>query len=320
MKIVETIGALKCSTITRTTNHGDVQTFVVSGSSQVTFYVEPSRGLDISSLTYQEKSISYQAPMGVLHPKAFQNSIDGFSKNMFFGMLTTCGLENTGSACIDETGKTYSQHGSINNEEADNVSISIEGSILIIKGIVKSKFNRMHDFLMQRIITFEDDQSRLTITDEIENISETDQICLMYHYNFGSPFLSDKCILNIPYSNVTPKNDVAAARLSDILKVHHPDINQKPHVFYMTFLGETGWASIENPEIGVKVVLEFNRANLPKMDLWKNLTPDKYVLAFEPCNAFPYGRTNQVLRGEAQYLKKGEKKKYITRLTIQRNS
>ncbi len=239
---------------------------------------------------------------------------------MFYGMLTTCGFENTGPSCTDPKGTIYSLHGSINNEEAENIAVSIEGSVIRITGTVCSTINKMHDFILKREITFEDHENRLTVSDEILNTSDKDQICLMYHYNFGPPFLSDTCILDIPYTTATPKNAIAQVELTNILKVHAPDQNQEPHVFYMTFSGETGRASIRNPEMGLEATLEFDRTTLPKMDLWKNLQPNKYVLALEPCNAFPYGRLEQNQRGEAQFLEKGEKKKYTTRLTIQRNN
>ena len=305
------------------TPYGTIESIHISGVNGMEFCVEPCRGLDISSLSFNGTAISYLAPCGVQNPSVFDYSNDSFSNNMFFGLLTTCGLENTGPGCKDEHGIQYSQHGSLDYCEAENVRFHFEenGRVLTITGIVQdTRFSR-HHFVLNRKIQFSCETSEIAIEDSVENQGEKDQICIMYHYNFGDPFLSDCCQLEIPFSSATPKNADAIHELDNITTVTQPSSLQKPHVFYLQFSpAALHSASIYNPKLDIFAKLSFAGDSLPCMDLWKNLRPDQYVMSFEPCNAFPYGRTNQVKKGNACYLEKNETKIYTTIFKVGRKN
>ena len=302
----------------RDSEYGFFPSIEVSSIKGIRFCVEPSRGLDISSLSYRGIDIAYQAPTGVRHHEVFKYAPGSFEDNMFFGMLTTCGLENAGPGCTDD-GIYYSQHGSLNYSEADDVSASFshDGRHLVIEGTVRGNRFGRHRFVFSRKISFSSDACGIMIEDSVGNPGDTGQICLMYHYNFGAPFLSPCCNLSIPYVSAVPKNEAAAVESDAILMVKEPSVANKPHVFYMSFPEEDiHEVSVSNPDLAIEAVLSFNGDTLPCMDLWKCLKPEKYVMAFEPCNAFPYGRAAQRERGNAEYLRKGESRIYRTYLQI----
>lgn len=297
------------------TKYGEIHSIEISGGG-VTFVVEQNRALDISYLSFEGLKISYDKGEAIKHPREFKYETNGFSNNMFFGALTTCGLENTGPDSIGLDGTYFSRHGSINNEEAKNISIAESCDAIKISGDITSLINRKHNFILHREIVFSSINCSISIQDEITNKGEEDQICLMYHINFGAPFLSSASKLEIPYKTVIPKNENAQKGLIDLLAIGAPSVDSLPMVFYMTFKGSDGSAVITNSEKNISVKVEFQLGQPAKMDLWKNLTPEQYVIAFEPCNGFPFGRFEQREKGEALYLKKDETKKYITRIYI----
>ena len=291
----------------------------VSSVSGIRFSVEPFRGLDISSLSYRGVDIAYMAPAGVRHPDVFDYSADSFEGNMFFGMLTTCGLENAGPSCTDDEGIYYSKHGSLDYSIADGIHISFseDGKRLLIEGAVMDCRFSMHHFVFKRRIMFSADDCLIGIEDKVDNPGEADQICLMYHYNFGAPFLSPCCRLSIPYASAVPKNAAAAKEAESILSVKEPSPANEPHVFYMSFPEEAMHkVSIFNPELGIDAELSFSGDTLPCMDLWKCLRPERFVMAFEPCNAFPYGRTMQRVKGNADYMENSESRIFRSCLQI----
>lgn len=301
------------------TAQGIFESLCVSSVNGIAFHVEPWRCLDISFLSFNGTVVSYLAPCGVQHPSVFDYSHDSFSDNMFFGLLSTCGLENTGPECVDEHGIRYSHHGSLNYCAANHAMVQFEenGQVLIISGCMQDDRFLKHHFILYRKIRFTCKTNEIAVEDTVVNNGEKDQICIMYHYNFGAPFLSDRCRLEIPYSSVMFKNDIAKQEFPHLMSISPPSSSQQPHVFYLDFVpAAVHSASVYNPELDMFAELSFGGDSLPYMDLWKNLHPDRYVMSFEPCNAFPYGRTHQVERGNACYLEKNEMKTYITTFKV----
>ncbi len=298
---------------------GKLLSFKVITKDGIEFSVEAGRCLDISDYKYQGNTISYNAPIGVRSGNFFDYSENSFADNMFFGLLTTCGLENAGPQSVCK-GNFYSQHGSINNCEAEDVKafLSDGGREAYICGDVRDKRFGKHKFVLKRTISYNYDERELTVEDIVENRGKRDQICLMYHYNFGVPFLSEKCNVDISNVSARPKNENAASEMWRMKEILLPDVNNKPQVFYLGFERENmHTASITNEEMKLRVTLSFADDGLPKMDLWKNLRPERYVLSFEPCNAYPYGRERQRLLGEAEYLEEGESRKYTTKIKLE---
>ncbi len=291
----------------------------VKTKDDVEFYVETNRCLDISDLKYKGCRICYKSPVGVRSGFCFDYTENSFSDNMFFGLLTTCGLENAGPQSVVD-GEFYSQHGSINNCEAENVSVEMSADCknVYICGDIEDRRYCKHRFVLHRKITYEYSERKITVTDRVENKGKRDQLCLMYHYNFGSPFLSENCCVEIPYVDARPKNKDAENGIKEITKVFAPYENSKPQVFYLRLSkGKEHYAKISNKELNVGITLSFEDDGLPKMDLWKNFQPNKYVMSFEPCNAYPYGRQKQRMLDEAVYLDEGRTQEFVTRIKVE---
>lgn len=302
--------------IEQSPTHGFIR---VMGKHGVTFTIQPRRGLDITSLFYNGVAIGYNAPDEIPRGKEISYETGAFAKNLFLGMLTTCGLENTGPEQMDKDGTLWLQHGSQNLSEVTNLQMQEENGVLEVSGDFPSSFFGKHQFFCHRTIRFIDEDCSISVQDSIRNNGPKDQICVMYHYNLGQPFLDSCCELEIPFLTAIPKNEDAVSRQSWMMSVCPPTQGEKPHVFFMDFPQEqVNVASIRNPNLNLELRLTARNQTLPKMDLWKNLTPEKYVLSLEPCNSFPYGRLKQLESETACYLESGETIEYSTQMTIRR--
>lgn len=294
----------------------DMTHIKVDGKWGLSFVIEPDRAMDIREMSYKGVHVSYDSPCDLKSPDSFEYVSGGFAENMFYGLLTTCGFENAGPEQCSETGMYWSQHGSLNNNRATVVEIKEDNDCLSVKGHIDgSRFDK-YSFILDREIIFRDQLSEIEVVDKVFNPGEKDQICLMYHYNLGAPFLSKRCVLEIPYTDVSFKNRAAEERFADILRVNSASSKELPHVFYMSFK-DNPEAFVVNDELGIKFSIWASGDTLPKMDLWKNLRPEKYVLSLEPCNALPYGRLLQQERGNACYLEQGESKIYRTKIKME---
>ena len=88
-------------------------------------HITAGRGMDISELRYRGVPIAYLTKAGVGSAALYDPVGDGWLKNFFAGMLTTCGLSNAGPACKGDLGLLRNVplglHGGISNTPADNV-------------------------------------------------------------------------------------------------------------------------------------------------------------------------------------------------------
>ena len=281
--------------------------------THLTFTLQPGRALDISSLFFDGTAIAYNAPDECEDVSCVPYREGEFPKHMVLGLLTTCGLENAGPEQTDEDGVLWLKHGSMSFNGAENVSVTGKDDELVITGeITGNRFNK-HHFNLFRTIIFSDSENSLRIEDRVTNPGERDQICLLYHYNLGSPFLSPSCTVKLPASEIIPADRNAEEDMERFLVVDAPG-DAKPEVFYT----DSSSVRVYNSALGLVFTLGKSPDTLPKLDIWKNFRPERYVMSFEPCNAYPYGRLKQRDKGNACFLEKGETITYITKVSVGR--
>lgn len=291
----------------------------VDGMNGLSFTVALDRGMDISSLRYLGKNICYKGINGVTGSSFYIGTDQSRRENFFYGMLSTCGLENTGPGCTVD-GKVYVQHGSLNQLPARDIrlerSCSPDQPDVRITGTITQYIFQEYHYVVHREICYYDSNNELLIRDRVENrFYKEVPVCIMYHYNFGFPFLTEDLRLNIPSIAVGCKNQDAEAGLDTMLEVTSPVAGYRPQVFYHSFADE-GWNEIllENPALSIGVRLSFHGSTLPKLNHWKMFGEREYVLALEPCNQFPYGRKALIDKNCPRMLQPNETIEYQTKL------
>lgn len=299
--------------------HDEKSGRLICRSEDLEVHIETARGMDISRASFQGVDI------GWLRPSALGPVTTGYDdqiqeSSMFFGLLSTCGLENAGPSCQDGE-LFFCRHGSINWNSAEKLSCYREGDALIIKGTVPS-LRFVSPLLLHREIGIDPSRNAITLRDRVENRgSEKEQLCLMYHYNFGAPFLSPGCRVSVPRSHVRPKNEAAERAMDKMYELSFPDENAQPVVYYHEYedkVAQIQKSSIENPQLGIRVELGCATKGLPMLDLWKDMRPGRCVLSLEPCNMFPYGRTRQREQGIARYVPPGDTEEFETEIVFMR--
>lgn len=283
--------------------------------THLSFTLQPGRALDISSLFFDGTGIAFNAPDECEDVSCIPYREGEFPKHMVLGLLTTCGLENAGPEQKGEDGVLWLKHGSMSFNGVENVSIRGRDDELVITGeIIGNRYNK-HHFNLMRTITFKDSENSITVDDRVLNSGNRDQICLMYHYNLGSPFLSPSVSVELPAFEIIPADNNAAENLMNLLSVDDPG-DSSPEVFYT----DSPFVRVHNTSLGFVFTLEKSSDTLPKLDIWKNFRKEKYVMSFEPCNAYPYGRLKQREKGNACYLESGESITYRTKVIVNKDN
>lgn len=294
---------------------------VVRGDSGFSFTIELSRGMDISYASFQGVNLCYLVEENLLPAENIETN-EYRKSRFFFGLLSTCGLENAGQPCEGREGNCC-LHGSMNLSEAKNVRIYAEGGKVTVEGGMENRFEKWKSLRLSRRITYDDSQMKIMVEDEVENVGEHDeQVCLMYHYNFGEPFLEAGCEMELPFESVVPKNEVAKKMYKELDVVSGKRDGYPPHVFYCALErdeNKISVAGLKNHRLGLRACVFYHASTLPKMDLWKKFSKESYVMAFEPCNEFPLGRYRQREEGVAQFVPPHGKVKYVTGFRLERS-
>lgn len=275
----------------------------------------PDRGLDIYQVRFFGTNIGYITPDGLmaLEHRGFVDR--RFDTGNFLGMLTTCGLDNAGPTSLDQ-GRYYFQHGRLSSIAVEDLVISRENGCIIISGNTRQYSSGDYSFIRKRRVVIGCEKPFIKVEDDVENASgRRQQLCLMYHYNFGFPFLDESLEISIPSRSCRYKGSDRPVDMKDLSNVRAPDAAWTPEVTYHVVDAEKeNVARLENRALGLGVLLRFDGHSLPCLDMWRMFRENEYVLALEPCNAFPYGRAAQREQGNAEYLEPHASKKFLTAL------
>lgn len=268
----------------------------VHTGSGLEFTVLPDRGLDVLDFRHAGRSLAWHSGTGPAAPSLYEPEGLEWLRSFYGGMLTTCGLSNAGSPCIED-GVAYGQHGRISNTPAENVTWGAEWNgddyVLWIAGRLREpRVFGPRLSLHRRISTFLG-SSQVTIEDTVENDGFSDEIfLLLYHVNTGFPLLDESAEVRIT-SAMKPFDANAQAGQASWWKVTAPQHGVPEQVFIHDVTPNAdGMAQAElvNPSLNLGFRVRFRKEELPHLWQWKMMGERDYVMGLEPCNCGPGGR------------------------------
>ena len=138
----------------------------------------------------------------------------------------------------------------------------------------------------------------LVVRDEFVNLKEQPvEIQILYHWNFGPPFLGPGSRFVAPIKSVTPRDARAQEGISQHDLYGGPEPGSTEQVYYHELhAGPAGdprtLAMLRNQAGDKGVVLRFHQDQLPAFTLWKNTggLRDGYVTGLEPGTNYPNAR------------------------------
>lgn len=165
--------------------------------------------------------------------------------------------------------------------------------------------------------------NKIIIHDVFENTGFEEQpFMLLYHMNFGYPFLSEDSVLFMNKSEVSPRTAEAEKGLQTFRELGSPQHGYKEQCFYHDFTAdEDGYVctGLQNPRIGANglaVYLRYRKAELPYFCEWKQLGEQEYVMGLIPANCHAEGRNAARRNGELVMLRPGERKEVTVEVGI----
>jgi len=295
----------------------------VRTGSGLRFEVALDRGMDISFAEYCGRPLCWVSPTGVVAPTFYEPGRNGWLRSFFGGLLTTCGLDQVGSAC-EEEGEELGLHGRISNVPAHQVSYGSDWDgddvTIWVEGRVRQVKVSGENLLLHRRISTRLGANWLRIEDRISNDGFTaTPLMVLYHFNIGFPLLDDGSELWAPTLEVQPRDAAARKGVEGYARFGPPVPEFQEQVFYHRMAADPeGWVTLAlaqpNAEPPWGLRLSYKQDTLPRFVQWKMMGQGLYVVGLEPANCRVEGRTAQRQRGELEWIQPGQTQPYALEL------
>ncbi len=291
----------------------------------LSFTVLPTRGMGVWKGSYQGCALGWDAPVkGPVNPM-FVDALDRGGLGWLQGFdewIVRCGLASNGApgkdVVLDNNGNEaeaeLALHGRIANLPANHVEVTVRGGdspLLSVSGVVDEAALFYPQLRLKTTISTVPGSNTLTVSDEVINMQSVDaELELLYHCNFGPPFLDGGGVLVAPSCEVAPR-DARAAEDTDTYATYLPPTPGYVEQVYWHDLrenakGET-LAMLRNAAGDRGAVLRYRKSELPCFAQWKNTagTADGYVTGLEPGTNLPNLKTFERKRGRVVVLAPG---------------
>ncbi|MEM2489229.1 MAG: aldose 1-epimerase family protein [Thermoplasmata archaeon] len=298
------------------------------------FIVVPTRGMGIWKGKFKNCFLGWNSPIKQLvnpcYVKLEERSglgwLDGFNE-----WIVRCGLESNGAPgediIIDNMGREkrvfLPLHGRIANIPADKVEILIDLESpfeLSVNGVTYERSMFGSNFKMSTSITTTLESNSIKIIDVIENLRAIPtEMQLIYHCNYGEPFLEDGSTLIAPIKRVAPRDQRAVENIDNFSSFSGPKTGFIEQVYFLELLGDdksNTMVMLKNKEGDKGTSISFSLKQLPCFTLWKNTATyeDGYVVGLEPGTNFPNNRAFE--REKGRVIKMAPNAKYTAEITL----
>jgi hypothetical protein len=284
---------------------------IVVDNGGLRFSIVPTRGMGLWKGWYQGNRLGWDSPVtdGPVNPTLVNLSaagglgwLDGFDE-----LLARCGLENNGApfevkaqnADGSESRASFGLHGKIANIPASFVAVHVAADPpheIVVEGHVEESRLFGPQIRMETRITTVPGSNHLVVRDRFVNLKDQPvEMQILYHWNFGPPFLDPGARFIAPIKTVTPRDSRAQQGLDhhDVYGRPEPGYSEQVYFYELHARSRAETITMLRNHAGDKgVVLRFQTDHLPAFTLWKNTAGlrDGYVTGLEPGTNYPNPR------------------------------
>ena len=291
----------------------------VANAAGLELHIAAGRAMDITELRYRGMPLNYFSGTDITHGSYYDPRGYEWLRSFYGGFLTTCGLDQVGEPCLWD-GVEKGLHGPISNCPAFHVSTDVRrdgagGFRGTVSGVVRQVKQQGENLELRRTYAFTDGEAAFTMTDEITNLGATPwPYLILYHFNFGYPFLSPALELDLPVSSTAGWDDFSEAHKGDYKDMAPAEELTLVHT---VCTGPDGLAHLKLRSCGTALDITYPTAELPLLGQWRHLQPREYVLALEPCNNHLMGCQWEREHGTLRYLQPDETRRIAFRITCE---
>jgi galactose mutarotase-like enzyme len=258
----------------------------------------PTRGMGIWKAEFRGVPIGWQSPVRLPVNPAFVNlkERDGLGwLNGFNELMCRCGLSFHGPPGMDGDSEV-TLHGRIANLPAHKVVANVcdegEGT-LSVTGTVDECSLFGPALRLESTVSTVAGSNSLTIRDRIINLGgQPTEFEILYHTNFGRPFMEEGSQLVVPVGEIAPRDPHSASGLENWDLYPAPQAGMQEEAFFFDLQSDADDQTemlLKNAAGDLGVSMSWRKSELPCFTLWKNpqAEPDGYVTGLEPGTSLP---------------------------------
>ncbi len=315
---------------------------IVVDNGALRFVLVPTRGMGLWKGFYEGSFLGWESPVtdGPIHPALVNLAASGGLGWLegFDELMVRCGLENNGAPFElrtpnpdgGESRVAFGLHGRIANIPASYVAVHVDPDPpheITVEGHVEEVRLFGPQLRLETRYRTIPGTNRLTVRDEVVNLKDQPaEFQLLYHWNFGPPFLDEGARFSAPFRAVCPRDARAQEGIDAHDRYEGPRPGYAEQVYFYDLAagidpldelvadaspgdGPSGptLAMLHNAAGERGVVLRFRKEQLPAFTLWKNTAGlrDGYVTGLEPGTNYPNPRPFERDRGRVVRLEPG---------------
>jgi hypothetical protein len=278
----------------------------------------PDRGFDIGHAWFRGVPLAWISTAGESPPLT---SLTGMAWLDAFGggLVTTCGLRNVGSPS-----EGHGLHGRFSHLKASDVRFDREldvAAVVTARATIDEVDVAGAHLRVERTIRTRTSRGLLELTDVTTNLGPTAEPApILYHINVGAPLLDHGTRVEIDSLEVLPRDADAERGVASWMATGPPQPAAVEMVFEHRVRGDgSGWgmAALVNPSLGMRLVLRWRQAELPRFHQWLHPGHSMYVLGLEPANCSVLGRAADRAAGVLPVLESGQRRTTALRITAE---
>lgn len=291
-------------------------------NGRLAFTIVPTRGMGFWRGSCDGCSIGWDSPARDLVNPMFINLLEqgglGWLKG-FNECIVRCGYSSNGAPGIDRVKDNNGNmsevmlnlHGYIANSPAKYVEVEVipgEVTEIVVRGIVEEARPFCPQFrLVAKFSTFVG-SAKMFVHDEITNWADSPtEFELLYHCNFGQPFLEEGSRLVLPCLEVAPRDPRAAEDIDtwDTYKAPEGGYVEQGNYLALAAKADGATLSMLRNKAGDKgITMRFNVNQVPCFCQWKHTTGmnEGYATGMEPATNYPNLKSFERERGRVRIL------------------
>jgi len=252
---------------------------VHAGCLEAMFSVD--NALDVVYVRYKGVNISFLSKNGL-------NNKDGdFAKRFEGGFLYTCGMDGI-STCNPDC----PLHGSLHLLPCEEVTYTRDTEGVNLRGVISDTALFGKNLRLER--NYRITEQGIEICDTVENLGYTPcEYVMLYHMNFGYPFLSEALKVTPCEESISARTDIAKARIAEA-KIITPPLDANPEDCYHLTMKE-GKVDLYNTELSMGCQITYPTDTFPLTLIWKSMASGDYALGVEPATTSFYDYKTRTL-------------------------
>lgn len=296
----------------------------------------PTRGMGVWRAKCDGVEVGWASPVKAPVNPMFVNLVERGGLGWLSGfneLLCRCGIDSNGPPGTDviinnEGQKSTAEltlHGKIANIPAHFVEVFADDAgdgTIGAKAVVDEAMLFGPCWRMTSSVTTKAGSNSVLFTDEFTNTKSTPaELEMLYHWNFGRPFLDELAQLVVPAIEVAPRDAVAVAAIDTYSKYAGPVAGFVEQVYFFQLGGNNQGQTrvlLRNAHGDKGVSLRFSLKELPCFTVWKNTGAevDGYVTGLEPGTNFPNPKAVERSHGRVVVVPAGATYMTTTELSV----